>query len=585
MRAIAAAAAALLLSLLAAGAGAQPTTVTGRGALEHDGLERTYYIHVPESLPAGEPAPLVVALHPIASSGRALAALTGLDNAADAQGFIAVFPDSAGLAWDDGRTAAGLSQGVPLDDAGFILALVDKLVAAGLADPARVYLTGFGNGGTLAFRLACESAPRFSAVAVVGALMWAFQRQHCAGFPAAPVSVLLVHGTADTSFPTGGRVVSGGSQSFQMLSFRETLSFWLERSQCVETSLINLDPRARVYVACKDGVRVAYRQVAGGGSNWPRTGAYSLNQSGVDATDMVMAFFAGADNWAGSQPEPYLGHARSYLVYVPRSYDPSQPTPVVVALHGRPGNSAGMAAITDFNPLAEENGFIVVYPDGVNMGWNFTRNIPIYAQPDIDDTAFLQALLDDLSLDLNVDRARTYLTGFSNGGFMTQRVACDAPETFAAYAVVGATAFFGMRPLCEDAAPVPIVFIHGTLDISIPWEGRTQTIGNRTIYHTLPVSDSISYWVAHNGCDADTVAQTDLPQGGASPGTQVRLLTLAGCAGRGAFEFYGVIGGGHNWPGVPGVISEDVAGQVNMDIHASQVIWAFFARHTLPQAE
>lgn len=583
MRPIAIAAAALLLSLLAAGASAQAAADAGRGTLVHDGLARTYYIHTPAALPPGEPAPLLIALHTAASSGRALAALTGLERAADEQGFIAVFPDSAGLAWDDGRTAAGLDQGAPVDDVGFILALADRLIASGAADPARVYLAGVANGGTLAFRLACEQPQRFAGVAVVSALMWAFQRDQCAESRAAPVNLLLLHGTADAAYPPGGRVASGAAGgAFYILGFQETLAFWLERSRCVNASRAPIDSGAAVYLACQGRTRTAYRQISGGGGGWPRAGAYSLNQAGVDATAVVTAFFAGADGWAGSQPAPYLGAARSYAVYVPRSYDPARPTPAVVALHGRPGTGAGMAAITAFNPLAEEHGFIVIYPDGLDLGWNYVRGITLFGQTGVDDTLFLQTLLDDLALDLNIDRARTYLTGFSNGGFMTQRVACEAPDAFAAYAVVSATAYFGMRTLCEDAAPVPIMFMHGTLDIVIPWAGRTQTVNDTTFYNTLPVSDSIAYWVEHNACPFDTITQTDLPQGGASPATQVRLLTLSGCAGRGALQFYGIIGGGHNWPGVPGTIPEDIAGSVSMDIHASQVIWDFFTQHPLP---
>jgi polyhydroxybutyrate depolymerase len=575
-------AAALLLGLLTAGVSAQPDTADGRGAFVHDGLTRTYYIHTPAALPPDEPAPLLVALHANASSGRALAALTGLERAADEQGFIAVFPDSAALAWDDGRTTAGLDAGVPLDDAGFILALIDRLTASGAADPARVYLAGVAGGGTMAFRLACEQPQRFAGVAVVGALMWDFQRAQCAEPPAAPVNLLLLHGTADAAYPPNGRIANGSAGPFYVLSFQETLAFWLARNACVNASRAALDDGAAVYLACRDRTRTAYQQITGGGSGWPRSGAYQLNQTGIDATTVVTAFFAGADNWAGSQPEPVTAVPRGYVVYVPRSYDPAQPTPVVVALHGRPGTGAGMAAVTGLNPLAEEHGFIAVYPDGIDLGWNYVRGVSIFEQTGIDDTLFLQALLDDLALDLNVDRARAYLTGFSNGGFMTQRAACEAPDAFAAYAVVGATAYFGMRTLCADAAPVPILFIHGTLDSVIPWDGRTQTVDGTTFYNTLPVSDTISYWAEHNGCPFDSVTQTDLPQGGASPETQVRLLTLSGCAGRGALVFYGIIGGGHNWPGVPGIIPEEVGGGVNMDIHASAVIWDFFAQHSLP---
>lgn len=576
-------AAALLVGLLAATAtSAQPPAE--RGTLVHDGLERTYYIHTPPGLTAGEPAPLLIALHPYASSGRALAALTDLDTAAAEQGFISVFPDSAGLVWDDGRAAAGLTTAAPVDDPGFLLALIDQLAADGLADPARVYLAGLGSGGTMVFHMACSVPERFAGAAVVSALMWDFQRAACPQ-DGGPISMLLVHGTADPYYLTQGRIIERDNGQFRLLGFDATLRFWRERSRCVDASVFRPQSGAGVYLACAGGTRTAFRQVTGGSGGWPRTGAYSLSHTGLDATRIVMGFFSGADDWAGNQPQSSSGVARTYTAYAPASYDPAQPVPVVIALHGRPGRGADMAALTDFNTVAAEHGFLAVYPDGLNMSWNYTRGIPVYTQAEHDDVVFLQNLIDDLALDFSIDRSRIYLTGFSNGGFMTERAACEAPDTFAAYAVVGATAFFGMRPLCAGAPPVPMTLIHGTLDRVIPWNGLIDYIGEEAFYGTLPVTDTVALWAEHNGCPLDSIEQTDLPQNGETPDTQVRLLRFSGCAGRGALQFYGVIGGGHNWPGVSGTIPDDIAGLVNTDIHASEVIWEFFAQHTLPAAE
>ena len=85
-----------------------------------------------------------------------------------------------------------------------------------------------------------------------------------------------------------------------------------------------------------------------------------------------------------------------------------------------------MEALTHFDDLADREGFMVAYPDGLNNEWNFVRGVRGYAMTQ-DDTAFLVALIDHIGADHPVDKARVYLAGFSNGGFMAERVACENP--------------------------------------------------------------------------------------------------------------------------------------------------------------
>lgn len=113
----------------------------GPDTLVYDGLDRTFTVYIPSSYEADQPMPLVIALHSSGSSGRSLEILSGLDAMAEEQGFIVAYPNSADVAWNDGRISNGWLPGVPeTDDVGFINALIDHLEETYAVDPARVYL-------------------------------------------------------------------------------------------------------------------------------------------------------------------------------------------------------------------------------------------------------------------------------------------------------------------------------------------------------------------------------------------------------------------------------------------------------------
>jgi poly(3-hydroxybutyrate) depolymerase len=362
---------------------------------------------------------------------------------------------------------------------GFIAALIDHLQETYAIDS--VYLTGFGHGGSMAYRLACEIPGRLAKVAVVGALPWDYQTAGC-GESSAPVSILMLNGSEDDYYypVIGDRKLTRNSAN-SLLSVEEALTFWAAHNGCdLDAALTDpADQAFTVYESCADNSTVAAYTLPEVGHNWLRAGDYHLNQYGVSTTDYVgRYFFDDFDSWANLfvQPEPawtiYFGQPRSYIVYVPPSYDPAQPAPLVVALHGRPHNGAGFAYLLDLNRVAADNGFIAVYPDGFQEEWNYVRDItPGYEDWGVDDVEFLSFLIDDLSQDLNIDRTRLYATGFSNGGFMTQRLACEPDTPFAAFGVFGATLYPEFEELCSSAPLRPILLMHGTFDRSIPWEG------------------------------------------------------------------------------------------------------------------
>ncbi|MAU08916.1 MAG: hypothetical protein CL607_03775 [Anaerolineaceae bacterium] len=562
---------------------------------EHD---RLFHLHTPQQSP-NDAMPLVIALHPIVSSGNSMRALTGFDALADEMGFAVAYPQALSYYWDDGRAAAGmLADDGDIDEQNFIEGIIADAQQSANIDADRVYLTGWANGGNLAYRLACQMPDQLAGVAIVGSLMWNYQAEDCPD-TGTPVNMLIIHGSADSTFQTEGRSFGIGEASedrvVSIYSLDRTVDFWTERMGCELENAY--DHVALTSYACADDTALHLFNVIGGENAWYRNEPdLLLNTHQVDTSAIVANFFmtgqTALDLMTQTPMEPtQLG--RSYNLYIPTNYTFDDPMPLVMVLHGRPGNGPGIALITDMNRIAEENGFIAVYPEGLIppsetvRGWNYVRDIPLFASSDgsaisqRDDVQFLVDLKHDLAELMPIDSSRAYVTGFSNGGFMTQRMACDAAGRFAAFAAVGSALSWGMPSICEGRPPVPMMTMHGTRDVSVPWTGTTVTLSGREVYLTAPLPNTLMFWQEHNGCN-DELTLEDLPQLGDSPGTSVSRWTYVNCTE--PLEFVAVENGGHNWPGVPDRISEQIAGNVNMDIHAGQVVWDFLQQFTLDEA-
>ena len=269
------------------------------------------------------------------------------------------------------------------------------------------------------------------------------------------------------------------------------------------------------------------------------------------------------------------GYSRTYHLYVPSRQIEGLQSPLLIALHGRTSNGERMAQLTEFNRLADQKNFIVAYPDGIDNQWNYLHGLSGPASRP-NDSEFLLALIDDIRGRQLIDPGRIYVTGISNGGFMAQRLACYAPRVFAAYASVAAGGYALMDLKCKRETPINMLYIHGTADELIPWRGLgiEDENGNRQRV-TMSILDSVRFWSDRNQCGSEVRSQELLPAGN-SPGTHVKILKSTQCANNAEVVLFAIIGGGHNWPGRTDFISPRIAGRVNMDIHASDVIWSFF---------
>ena len=294
-------------------------------------------------------------------------------------------------------------------------------------------------------------------------------------------------------------------------------------------------------------------------------------------TALLALLLAGA---AGAQLATleHGGLQREYLLHVPEGL--SEPAPLVLVLHGRGGSGPQMAQLTGFAEVADRFGFIVAFPSGVDGQWNYVAGVPGYDLP-ADDVAFLEALVAAIAAEHPVDAARVYATGFSNGGFMAQLLACQATDVFAAFASVGAAGYGGQPGVCRERHPTSIMFVHGTHDAAVPWNGVVQQTPQGPVTVLASVEQTVAFWVDRLGCTVEVDSQA-LPVLGGSPGTEARVLELQGCPPGVELVLVAVLGGGHNWPGHPGALPPQVAGLVNTDFDASELIWRFFERHALP---
>ena len=232
-----------------------------------------------------------------------------------------------------------------------------------------------------------------------------------------------------------------------------------------------------------------------------------------------------------------------------------------------------MTWFSGLNRKADEAGFVAVYPNGTGKHSSFFWNGGGPVMNDqVDDVAFIDALLDDLMGAYPVDARRVYATGMSNGAMMAYRLAAELSERIAAVAPVSGTV---ATEIGQPQRPVSFLHFHGTKDEFIPFTGGK---GAKSIFGTnyRPVEDSILAWVKANGCD-ETPKIDVLADGG--DGLRVTRKTYGG--GRGGAEVALVVidGGGRTWTGKRSTAA--VLGRSTLNVSTNELMWEFFQKHKL----
>lgn len=279
------------------------------------------------------------------------------------------------------------------------------------------------------------------------------------------------------------------------------------------------------------------------------------------------------------------GLERTYSIYIPVSLNSSKPIALVLLFHGGGGTGQGMERLTldGWNRLADREGFIVIYPDGVEKHWNDGRGLQDYRahRENIDDVGFVSALIEHLTKRLNIDPTRIYAAGISNGGQFSQRLACELADRIAAIGVVAAQLPDHLHSSCAPKRPMPVLMMPGTEDPLVPWKGGD--IGfrrGRKFGRVLSVRESIDFWAKQNQCPELPVVTYE-PDRDPTDGTRVRRETYGPCREGTEVVLYAVEGGGHTWPGGDQYLPVSIVGKTSRDFNANDVIWDFFKRHVL----
>jgi len=275
------------------------------------------------------------------------------------------------------------------------------------------------------------------------------------------------------------------------------------------------------------------------------------------------------------------GRERTYHLHRPDTAG-TKPLPLVFVLHGGGGTAANMDRLTQggWKALADREGVLLVYPEGVERRWNDGRRGTGWRahEEEIDDIGFLAALLAHLTERYPVDPKRVFATGISNGGMMSLRLACELSEKFAAVAAVTAALPADLAERCRPAAPISVLVMNGTDDPLVPYAGGEVGFGARRLGKVWSTTDTLRFWAKHDQCPESRAVER-LPDRDPKDQTRVRRETFSPCRAGTEVVLVAVEGGGHTWPGGRQYLPELLIGKTSRDLDATQAIWEFFSRH------
>lgn len=241
------------------------------------------------------------------------------------------------------------------------------------------------------------------------------------------------------------------------------------------------------------------------------------------------------------------GRSRDVQVHLPEGYTGTDATPIMLVLHGSGSSGSAMRLQTGMDSVADRLGFIAVYPDGEPV-WAFPGSE--LAQRGFDDVAFVDDLLDRLRNLVLVDEDRVYVTGFSNGGYMTQALGCALAGRLTAIAPVAGTLTEEILAQCRPSHPLAVLMVHGTLDASVPFNGDS-------VRGSLSVEASLEYWAARDGCRL--VPTVDTLGVDSTTNIVVRREQYPRCGSGTSVALYAFDGGRHQWFTSPLPVSQLVA--------------------------
>lgn len=269
---------------------------------------------------------------------------------------------------------------------------------------------------------------------------------------------------------------------------------------------------------------------------------------------------ADVDPGTSRQDVTVGGVEREYVQHVPDGAGDDQPRPVLYLLHGYDSDAQDLLDTSNVLALADREGFVVVAPDGGGE----PRHWDLPSTGSDDDVTFVEELVEHVAASTAcVDPDRTYVAGFSNGSALALAVSCQDDSPFAAYAGVAAPYDLGR---CPDAAPAPMIYVHGRQDPVITFDGNTTSV----IGATAPVPLFLDRWRVRNACDE----QPQVVRRG-----EVERRTWSGCDAD--LEAYLLDEGGHQWPGGDRSAAGGPSGPMPPRPDTTEVVWTFLSGHRL----
>ena len=275
--------------------------------------------------------------------------------------------------------------------------------------------------------------------------------------------------------------------------------------------------------------------------------------------------------------------SRTYYLHVPATLPKDKAAALVLAFHGGGGAPLQVERVCRFSDLADREGFLVAYPEGIGKSWNDGRGgeTTQAQRENVNDLAFVAALLDDAEKSYRIDEKRVFATGISNGGIFSQYLAANLSSRIAAIAPVAGGLPEPSGPGFKPEKPVSVLILQGVADPLVPYNGGDVTVFRKTYGRILDTDETVKKWVEHDGCNREAVAE-DVPDTDPGDGCRVKKFTYA--QGRDGTEvvLYRIEGGGHTWPDGRSALPEMLVGKTCRDFNGTTVIWAFFKAHPKP---
>ena len=519
------------------------------------GGERPAALLLPTSYDDSEPLPLVLMLHGYGSSAAQNDAWMGASQLVAEGGFGLILPD--GTLDQDGNRFWNATEACcnfyrsDVNDAAYLAALVAEAQTYGGAGP--VAAVGVSNGGFMAYRLACEGLPGL--IAVVSVMGSSFNDPADCAAPA-PVSVLQIHGDADAIVRYDGGLADGdGVLVADTPGATEVVWRWAERAGCnadarEELASIELDHSAagaettvqRIRQSCADGITVELWTMQGIG-HFPAFQPYTISA-------VILGWLAGVAGGGEDEPSSAaessglqrltLGGERPAAFLLPETRLLG-PLPLVVLLHGFGMNAELIDRYFGLSQMAEDGLIALIMPDGTenpdgDRFWNATPECCKFEGQDVDDVSYINGLVAEAREYAAFDRL--YLVGYSNGGFMSYRMACENMPGLTALVSVAGSSYIDPAE-CPNPTPVSVLQIHGTADALVPYNDDPRGV---------PGAETLARrWAERAGCDfnaAQKLEPIELDFSRSDPETTVRRIR-EGCADGVTIELWTMLDIGH----------------------------------------